>query len=609
MAAQGNENKRAALRAWTRALERTAPIARAPHRTLPVVVQELAQRLGDAPALSSPAQTLSYRALAEQAQRFSRWAIDHGLVSGAGVALLMENCPQYLAIWLGLTRVGATVALINTNLTGELLAHSINAVRPRYVICSAAFAPRVSDIRRQLEPGTQCWLNGAECTGFACLDTALSLPGGELDPASYTAPSLGDRALYIYTSGTTGLPKAAIVTHHRLMQWSHWFAGLMDVTSADRMFNCLPLYHSVGGVVATGATLVGGGTVVLRERFSASAFWTDVVQERCTLFQYIGELCRYLLTSVPQPEEAQHRLRLACGNGLRADVWGPFQERFRIPQILEYYASTEGNFSLYNCEGRVGSIGRMPAFLGHRLPVALVSFDVEAGLPRRDAAGHCVRCQPGEVGEAIGEIATSSAASQFEGYTDSTASERKVLRDVFSSGDAWYRTGDLMRQDSEGFYYFVDRVGDTFRWKGENVSTTEVAGVIEGCSGVADVAIYGVTVPHTEGRAGMAALVVNQEFSLERLQQELTAKLPPYARPMFIRLLGALELTGTFKLRKQDLAREGYDPGKVRDLLFVYDQNRQRYVVLDDNGYENLQRGGLRGGVSGRPTSTRDQSG
>jgi fatty-acyl-CoA synthase len=360
-------------------------------------------------------------------------------------------------------------------------------------------------------------------------------------------------------------------------------------------------------VVATGATLVGGGTVVLRERFSASAFWTDVLQERCTLFQYIGELCRYLLASAPQPEETQHRLRLACGNGLRADVWGPFQERFRIPQILEYYASTEGNFSLYNCEGRVGSIGRMPGFLGHRLPVALVSFDFEAGLPRRDAAGRCVRCQPGEVGEAIGEIATSSAASQFEGYTDRTASERKVLRDVFSSGDAWYRTGDLMRQDNEGFYYFVDRVGETFRWKGENVSTTEVAGVVEGCSGVADVAIYGVTVPHAEGRAGMAALVVNPEFSLERLQQELTARLPAYARPMFIRLLETLELTATFKLRKQDLAREGYDPRKVRDPLFVYDQNRQRYVVLDDNGYETLRREGLRGGISGRPSSSRDE--
>jgi fatty-acyl-CoA synthase len=595
MAAQGNENKRAALRAWTRALERTAPITRAPYRTLPVVVQELAARFGDTPALSSPAQEMTYRQLAQQALRCSRWALSHNLVGGSVVALLMENCPQYLAIWLGLTRVGATVALINTNLTGELLAHSINAVSPAYVICSAKLAPRLNAVRQRLPPGTQCWVDGAGDTDFSRLDFALEmLPASELEPGSYKAPSLSDRALYIYTSGTTGLPKAAIVTHHRLMQWSHWFAGLMDVTPADRMFNCLPLYHSVGGVVATGATLVGGGKVVLRERFSASGFWADVVQERCTLFQYIGELCRYLLGSEPQPEEQRHRLRLACGNGLRADVWRSFQERFRIAQILEYYASTEGNFSLYNCEGRVGSIGRMPAFLGHRLPVALVSFDVDAGAPRRDAAGRCVRSQPGEVGEAIGEIATTSTASRFEGYTDSAASERKVLRDVFTIGDAWYRTGDLMRQDNEGFYYFVDRIGDTFRWKGENVSTTEVAGVIESCSGVTDVAVYGVTVPHADGRAGMAALVVNRNFSLEVLQQELAAKLPSYARPMFIRLLETLELTATFKLRKQDLANEGYDPTQVRDALFVYDPTGERYSVLNEAIYEALQRLGMR---------------
>ncbi len=407
-------------------------------------------------------------------------------------------------------------------------------------------------------------------------------------------PQLNDRALCIYTSGTTGLPKAANVSHYRLMQWSHWFAGLMDVTPADRMYNCLPLYHSVGGVVATGALLVSGGAVVLRERFSASGFWGDVAAERCTLFQYIGELCRYLLNGPAQAEETRHVLRLACGNGLRADVWVPFQERFRIPQVLEYYAATEGNFSLYNCEGRPGAIGRIPPFLSHRMPVALVKFDDAAAAPARDGAGRCLKCAPDEVGEAIGQILTSGDNTRFEGYTDPEASAGKLLRNVFAEGDAWYRTGDLMRKDAQGFFYFVDRVGDTFRWKGENVSTTEVAGVISAVAGVTDVAVYGVAVPNNDGRAGMAALVVSAGFNLATLRRELAAQLPAYARPVFLRIVPALDLTGTFKLRKNELASQGYDPSQIADALYIEDSSRGEYVALDVARHRVLTEGKLR---------------
>ena len=416
--------------------------------------------------------------------------------------------------------------------------------------------------------------------------------GGPPDGLRYRAPTLADRALCIYTSGTTGLPKAANVSHYRLMQWSHWFAGLIDVTPADRMYNCLPLYHSVGGVVAAGATLVGGGAVVLRERFSASTFWQDVVAERCTLFQYIGELCRYLLNAPSRPEETQHQLRLACGNGLRADVWVPFQERFRVPQILEYYAATEGNFSLYNCEERAGSIGRIPPFLSHRVPVALVKFDVDAALPRARCRGPLPALRASnEVGEAIGQIMDDRGATRFEGYTDDAASGQKILRDVFFAGDAWYRTGDLMRQDAQGFFYFVDRIGDTFRWKGENVSTTEVAGVIAAVPGVTDVAVYGVTIPNTDGRAGMAALVVTEDFELTKLRQALAASLPAYARPVVVRILAALEITGTFKLRKQDLVREGFDPARVTDPLFLDHPAQQQYAPLDARSLSSYRPG------------------
>jgi len=597
MAARGDENKRSPLKAWVRALERSAAIDKDRSLTLPVLIERLAERFDAAPALVAPAATLSYRALAAACNRYARWGLARGLGRGDVVCLVMANSPQYLAIWLGLTGICVTVALINTNLRGELLAHSLNLVRPRYVIAGDSLAAAVSAVRDRLAAQVECWVSGPQAGNGALprLDEALAaLPGEPLQPHEARRPSLDERALCIYTSGTTGLPKAANVSHYRLMQWSQWFAGLIDVRPTDRMYNCLPMYHSVGGVVATGATLVGGGAVVLRERFSASAFWQDVRAERCTLFQYIGELCRYLLNSAPHEDETHHALRLACGNGLRGDVWPEFQARFRIAEILEYYAATEGNFSLYNCEGRVGSIGRIPPFLAHRVPVALVRFDVARAAPARDALGRCVRCAPGEVGEALGQIVAARGATRFEGYSDAAASASKVLHDVFAPGDSWYRTGDLMRQDEQGFFYFVDRVGDTFRWKGENVSTTEVAGVLGNCPGISDVAVYGVGVPGAEGRAGMAALVVRSDFALGELRRALRERLPDYARPVFLRIVPAIELTGTFKLRKQELADEGYDPRRVPDALYVDDPARGAYVPLDAALHERLCSGQLR---------------
>jgi len=597
MTARVDENKRSPLKAWVRALERTVAIERDRTLTLPVLIGRLAERLGDAPALSGAHSSLSYRALFASCNRYARWGLSQGLNPGEVVCLVMANCPDYMAIWLGLSGIGVTVALINTNLRGELLAHSLNLIAPRYVITGASLIEAVNEVLPRLTCPVECLSSGsgAATMGLEPLDPTIdALPGDPLQRAEARRPSLEDRALCIYTSGTTGLPKAANVSHYRVMQWSHWFAGLIDVRPEDRMYNCLPMYHSVGGVVAAGATLVGGGTVVLRERFSASGFWKDVVAERCTLFQYIGELCRYLITSPTQSDETRHSLRLACGNGLRGDVWRDFQQRFRIPEILEYYAATEGNFSLYNCEGRVGAIGRIPPFLAHRVPVALVRFDVEAAAPARDATGRCVRCAVGEAGEAIGQILAAAGPTRFEGYTDAEASGKKILRDVFSPGDAWYRTGDLMRQDEQGFFYFVDRVGDTFRWKGENVSTTEVAGVIGSCPGIADVAVYGVAVPGADGRAGMAALVVADDFDLGGLRRALGERLPAYARPVFLRVVPSIELTGTFKLRKQELALEGYDPQRVVDALYVDDTVRGEYVPLDEALHERLQAGKLR---------------
>jgi fatty-acyl-CoA synthase len=597
MRAEFNHDGPVPLKAWVRALEMTAPIERNASLTLPVVIENLAERFGSALALADDHERLTYRELAERSNQYARWALRQGVCAGDVICLLMPNCPRYIAIWLGVTRIGGVVALLNTNLTGESLAHAINTVAPSHVIVGAELADNLAAALPRLASAVEIWVDGEGAEGFRRIDREIAHEAGtRLCEAEYPPPYIKDRALYIYTSGTTGLPKAANVSHFRLMQWSYWFAGLMDTRSTDRMLNCLPLYHSVGGVVAIGSVLVRGGAVIIRPRFSASRFWDDVVEWDCTLFQYIGELCRYLVNAPRHPRETQHRLRLCCGNGLRYDVWLEFKRRFRIPQILEFYASTEGNVSLYNCEGTPGAIGKVPSFLGHRSNLALVKFDFEAGLPMRNQEGFCVRCKSNEIGEAIGKIPEngSNPNARFEGYADPQASEKKVLRDVFAPGDAWFRTGDLMRKDGKGYFYFVDRVGDTFRWKGENVSATEVATKISAYPGVLEAIVYGVSIPGTEGRAGMAAVVAGQDFDLGALHRHLAQSLPDYARPLFLRICDQIETTGTFKSKTQELVRKGYDPDSAPDAVFFNDRALQTFVKLDGAIYRRLQAGEMR---------------
>jgi fatty-acyl-CoA synthase len=582
---------------WLRALELTKPIAENPRRILPVIIDELAGKYGDAPALLSDSECLSFRALSQRASRYARWALGQRLAKGDVVCLLMPNRPEYLAIWLGITRVGGVVSLINTNLAGASLAHCIDIAAPKHIIVAEALTAEFSSARPHIASNARVWQHGSAGLGFPNIEAEIDgLSGEVLTDAECVPPAVADRALLIYTSGTTGLPKAAKINHYRLLIWSLWFAGMMDTRASDRMYNCLPMYHSVGGVVATGAVLVSGGAVVIRDKFSVREFWDDVARWDCTLVQYIGELCRYLLHAPPHPLERAHRIRLACGNGLRPDVWTGFKDRFRIPRILEFYAATEGNVTLFNYEGKPGAIGRIPSFLAHRSPTALIRYDVEDGELLRDERGRCIRCHPGEVGEAIGRILEGHASlgSRFEGYTDAQDSAQKVLRDVFEPGDAWFRTGDLMRKDEAGYFYFVDRVGDTFRWKGENVSTSEVSEAITPFPGIVEASVYGVTIPGTEGRAGMAALVVEGELDLVALRRHLVDRLPEYAHPLFLRIVNEIGVTVTFKHRKRELMRQGYDPAAIHDAIYFNDRDRGGFVRLDQARYDRIQAGLVR---------------
>jgi fatty-acyl-CoA synthase len=587
--------KPSTAKSWLKAIERTSRIEANPHRLFADIVEDWAARQPDHPALLSEIETLGYRDLSERINRYARWALSVGIGKGDTVCLFAPGQPDYLAAWLGITKIGGVVALINTKLVGSSLAHCIDVAAAGHVIVGRDAAAVFEEVLPSLKRKPRVWRH-RERAGETGLEAALAaLDGASLTSGERREISIDDRALLIYTSGTTGLPKAASISHRRILNWGGWFAGLTDAMPDDRLFNCLPLFHSVGGVVAPCSMLSAGASVVLSEKFSAGSFWRDVVRWDCTIFQYIGELCRYLLKAEVSEFENTHRLRLACGNGLRGDIWEAFRLRFSIPQILEFYAATEGNFSLYNVEGKPGAIGRIPPLLAHRFPAAIVRVDAELGRPIRNADGLCVACGHGEVGEAIGRIGTADGAGgRFEGYTNVAETEKKILRDVFAKGDAWFRTGDLMTLDAGGFFHFVDRLGDTFRWKGENVATSEVNEAILECPGVIDATTYGVAVEGADGRAGMAAIVIGAGFDFSEFRDHLARRLPPYACPVFVRISAALDNTETFKQKKQELIRVGFDPRHVADPLFFRDPKSGDFRTLDADSYARLSEGTIR---------------
>lgn len=580
-----------------RMLRRVTPVAKNKTRIWPDVAEELAERFGGRMALISDRESLTYSAYNARGNRYARWAAAHGVGKGDAVALIMPNRPEYLCIWLGVIRAGGVCALVNTNLTGPSLAHCINIVEPKHIVVDASLTERFETCRDFLDCDARIWAHGACGHGLERVDLAVeAVSDAPIPRAERPALTIDDRALFIYTSGTTGLPKAANINHYRIQSIMNGFAAATASRESDRIYVCLPLYHTSGGVLAVGIALTVGGSAVIRERFSAREFWDDVVRYECTMFQYIGELCRYLLNSPTSPNETRHKIRLANGNGLRPDIWRDFQRRFRIPHILEWYAATEGNVALFNLDGKPGAIGRIPKWLEGRFLVKVLKFDLEREEPVRGPDGLCVECAPGEVGEVVGQIVDDPAkpSQRFEGYADDEATRRKVLGDVAAKGDLWFRTGDLMRKDAQGYFYFIDRIGDTFRWKGENVSTSEVSEAITVFPGVREANVYGVAVPGREGRVGMAALVVEDDIDLSALKRHIDAQLPDYARPAFLRLTREMDVTGTFKQRKLDLVRDGFDPAATDDALYVADSAGGTFERIDAGRFQAIARGEVR---------------
>ena len=584
------------LTAALRTLKRTTKVAKNPDYTLSHQISDLAEQYGDKPALLSKEQTLTYRGLDNRANQYARWAQAQGVKKGDCVALLMPNKPEYMAAWLGVIRAGGVCALLNTNLTGASLAHCINIVTPKAVIVDADLIDAYNGATNHLDGEMNPWLYGADGE-YSRLDTALDgLSSAALSGDEVVKFINWDKALYIYTSGTTGLPKAANIIHYRTMAIMNAFAAATKATENDRMYVCLPMYHTAGGIMAIGITLTMGGSVYIEDKFSASTFWDDIVDNNCTMFQYIGELCRYLLNTPVHPKENKHQIRLVDGNGLRPDIWEEFQSRFKIPFILEWYASTEGNTVFFNFDQKVGAIGRLPKWAEKKFVTEIVKYDQETEMPVRGPDGFLVKCEPNEVGEAVSQILNdpSKPAQRFEGYADEAATEKKIIRGAFEEGDAWFRSGDLIRKDEYGYFYFIDRIGDTFRWKGENVATSEVSEALTGYPGIKEANVYGVAVEGVDGRAGMVSLSVDDDFALDGFYDFVCDNLAEYAHPIFLRLQEEIEATGTFKQRKVDLVKQGFDPSTIDDQLLFKDPKKGAYVEINEALYKQIMDGEFR---------------
>jgi fatty-acyl-CoA synthase len=501
------------------------------------------------------------------------------------VALMMENSPALLMAQVAVAKVGAIAALIDTHLTDAPLRHVLLASGARHVYADAACLPHVVDLPESVS--LTIWGQGNPRTlplQVEPLDAALAAASTDEPPSVNIRGS--DVFLYMYTSGTTGDPKPAIVRHNGYTVAGIALSSLLGITADDVLYAPLPLHHGESNLIGFSVAVRSGATLTSRRRFSANEFLPDVRRYGATMFVYAGELCRYLMQQPPTPLDREHRLRLAVGAGLRPDIWEAFQQRFGLGRIVEMYGATEGNARLINRAGRVGSVGR-PAPFQHR-QLQLARYDVERGELVRKANGFLVPVEVGEAGELLSRV-TTRGPMPFEGYKDRQASEVRIVRNAFEPEDAYFRTGDLLRRDAAGFYYFVDRIGDMFRWKGENVAPLEVAELLNSAPGVAETNVYGVRLPGTDGRAGMAAVVLKPDTVFDAAAfYAHTRQLPASARPVFVRLLERMDMTATLKRRKLHLQQEGFDPEAIDDPLFVRDDDHACYEPLSADTHASI---------------------
>ena len=551
-------------------------------------VEANALKFGQRSAIVFEGQEVNWSEFNALANRYAHYLKSQGVQRGDTVSVIMENRIEFLALLVGVNKIGVTAGLINTNLTGKPLVHCITVTHSKKCIFGSEVSGALNEVKDELgltegEDYFEMPDGGLDTTTNWAKNLAEGAAAASPEnPEETSLITLGEVALYIFTSGTTGLPKAAVLSNRRYLTSADMAAMAgFKCTEQDRMYICLPLYHGTGLMVGAGAAMVSGASMFIRRKFSASNFLPEVREHGCTLLVYIGELCRYLSNTEAQAGDHKNPLRSMMGNGMRPDVWLGFKKRFGISRVAEFYGASEGNVAFANLMNRDCTVGMTSA------EVALVEYDVDNDEIVRDATGRCVLVKAGEPGLLLGKITEDTV---FEGYTDPEATEKKIVRSALETDDAWFNSGDLMRTVDVGFtlgyphYQFVDRVGDTFRWKSENVSTNEVGEIINGFDQIKFCNVYGVEIPGTDGRAGMAAVTLQDgvsELDVDAFSTFLRSELPAYAVPLFVRIQPDIDVTGTFKMVKGDLRKQAYDIRSFDDTVYALLPGSDRYAAFD----------------------------
>ncbi|XP_026577889.1 very long-chain acyl-CoA synthetase-like isoform X1 [Pseudonaja textilis] len=535
----------------------------------------------------------SYHDIDRRSNQMARVLKDYvKLKEGETMAVFLKNIPAYIWIWMGLEKIGCTMACINYNIRLKSLLHVLKSCNAKVLLTTPDFKNAIEDILPDLkDEGLKVFFlsDDSPFDGVEALLGQVKLSSDEPVPASYRANvKVTSTSVYIFTSGTTGLPKAAIINQMKLFKISKMFI-MCDINAKDIIYTPLPLYHSAALLIGIGGCLEVGATCVLGPKFSVSNFWNDCRRYQVSVIQYVGETMHYLCNAPKKDNDRDHSVRLAIGNGMKREVWKEFLHRFGRLKIYEFYGATEGNLGFINYIGKVGAIGRINFLYKKLAKFELIQYDIDQNEVVRNEKGFCIPVATGETGLLVCKITEKSA---FHGYAgDLEKTKKKLLQDVLEKGDSYFNSGDLMMQDHDGFIYFQDRVGDTFRWKGENVATTEVETILVMLEFIQEVNVYGVPVPGHEGKIGMAAIRLKEgeSFDGKQLYEHTKNYLPNYAIPHFIRIQEALEITGTFKHCKTQLVKEEFNPITITEPLFFLDNSEKSFVPLTLEIYHSIK--------------------